>query len=127
MIGASIATSCGSWSFEYLQKSFESSGIQVPLAPSTPLALRSITFRSDKHVYLDQSELEQAVSCGKHRKNENPNKFYDNLLLLNNEENQQSEKFFNSYIFPRMVQDISLDQKEFDHFVSSLHLGLQYY
>lgn len=99
MIGAAVATSCSSWSFEYLQKcclfhhfsciAFELSGIQVPLAPSTPLVLRTVSFRSDKHVYLDQNELEQALRNGKHRKNDNPNKFYDNLLLLNEEENRQ--------------------------------------
>ena len=57
--------------------------IQVPLAPSTPLALHSVSFRADKNIFLNKAELSKVVECGRKRKNPNPNKKYDTLLLMN--------------------------------------------
>ena len=63
--------------------------IQIPLAPGVPLVLRSVSFRCDKHIYLNKEALSQVVECGKRKKNPNPNKRYDILLLLNDEEQKR--------------------------------------
>ena len=63
--------------------------IQIPLAPDVPLVLRSVSFRCDKHIYLNKEALSQVVECGKRKKNPNPNKRYDILLLLNDEEQKR--------------------------------------
>ena len=106
MIGGAVAASCGSWSFPYLNAcmnfvfslyhlAFTMPAIQVPLAPSTPLALHSVSFRADKNIFLNKTELAKVVECGRKRKNPNPNKKYDTLLLMNN---SQEESVGRSYI-----------------------------
>ena len=68
---------------------FELPQIPIPLAPGAPLVLRSVSFRCDKHIYLNKEELAQVVECGKRKKNPNPNKRYDILLLLNDDEQRR--------------------------------------
>ena len=73
---------------------FELPQIPIPLAPGVPLVLRSVSFRCDKHIYLNKEELAQVVECGKRKKNPNPNKRYDILLLLNDDEQRRVRSLF---------------------------------
>ena len=122
------------------------SAIQVPLAPSTPLALHSVSFRADKNIFLNKAELAKVVECGRKRKNPNPNKKYDTLLLMNNSQDENVESLFenrdivrtiflfvhfttNSRRRPKVVLLLFCDDrghKEMDDFVKSLHLGTCY-
>ena len=60
----------------------------MPLAPSTPLVLDSVAFRADKNVFLNKQELEATVLSGRKRRNLNPNRTYDHVLLLDDQENR---------------------------------------
>lgn len=120
--------------------------IQVPLAPSTPLALHSVSFRADKNIFLNKSELMKVVECGRKRKNPNPNKKYDTLLLMNDSQEKcviciiinrsvvRTVFFFvcfatNCRRCPKVVLLMICNHrghKEMDDFVKSLHLGTCY-
>ena len=157
MIGGAVAASCGSWSFPYLNAcmnfafylyhlAFTMPAIQVPLAPSTPLALHSVSFRADKNIFLNKAELAKVVECGRKRKNPNPNKKYDTLLLMNSSqeesvgcfpENRNLVRAFFLFVHfttncgrrPKVVLLLFCDDrghKEMDDFVKSLHLGTCY-
>ena len=126
MIGGAVAASCGSWSLPYLVASFDLHNIQVPLAPSTPLVLDSVAFRADKNVFLNKQDLARTVESGRKRRNPNPNRKYDTLLLLDDEQMRNSEKFFSSFVLPRMTEDIKQEEKEMGDFIKSLHLGTCY-
>ena len=51
--------------------------------------LDSVAFRADKNVFLNKQELEATVMSGRKRRNLNPNRTYDHVLLLNDEENRE--------------------------------------
>lgn len=51
--------------------------------------LDSVAFRADKNVFLNKQELEATVLSGRKRRNLNPNRTYDHVLLLNDEENRE--------------------------------------
>lgn len=99
MVGAAVAVACGSWTPSYLQScrsffarshpAFSEPAIQVPLAPSTPLVLDSVAFRADKNVFLNKEALASTVNSGRKRRNTNPNRVYDHILLLDDEENAE--------------------------------------
>ena len=61
----------------------------MPLAPSTPLVLDSVAFRADKNVFLNKQELAATVLSGRKRRNLNPNRAYDHILLLDDQENRE--------------------------------------
>ena len=67
---------------------FNTENVAVPIAPSTPLVLQSVSFRSDKHTFLNKSELRSVVDKGRHKKNLNPNKSRDMILLMTDEEDR---------------------------------------
>ena len=99
MVGAAVAVACGSWTPSYLQSckpflvcsrpAFSEPAIQVPLAPSTPLVLDSVAFRADKNVFLNKEALASTVNSGRKRRNTNPNRMYDHILLLDGKENAE--------------------------------------
>ena len=68
---------------------FNTENVAIPIAPSTPLVLQSVSFRSDKHIFLNKSELRSVVDGGRHKRNLNPNKSYDLLLLMTDEEDRR--------------------------------------
>ena len=61
----------------------------MPLAPSTPLVLDSVAFRVDKNVFLNKQELAATVLSGRKWRNLNPNRTYDHILLLDDQENRE--------------------------------------
>ena len=61
---------------------FGSDPIQIPIAPGIPLCLESVSFRNDKNVFLHYEDYQSIVRCGKKRDNLNPNRNYDNLILV---------------------------------------------
>lgn len=63
--------------------------IAIPIAPSTPLVLQSVSFRSDKHTYLNKRELQSVVDQGRRKKNPNPNRLYDLLILMSDDEDKK--------------------------------------
>ena len=68
---------------------FNTENVAIPIAPSTPLVLQSVSFRSDKQTFLNKSELRSVVDGGRHKKNQNPNKAHDMILLMTDEEDRR--------------------------------------
>ena len=61
---------------------FDEKPIVVPIAPSLPLCLDSVSFRNDKNIFLTKKELEEVVSLGRKKPNLNPNRNYNEIILL---------------------------------------------
>lgn len=61
---------------------FDEKPIVVPIAPSLPLCLDSVSFRNDKNIFLTKKELEKVVSLGRKKPNLNPNRNYNEIILL---------------------------------------------
>ena len=61
---------------------FDETPVIVPIAPSLPLCLDSVSFRNDKDIFLTKKELEKVISLGRKKPNLNPNRNYNEIILL---------------------------------------------
>ena len=107
--------------------------------------LDSVAFRADKNVFLNKQELARTVASGRKKRNPNPNRKYDTLLLLDDEQmrNVGTVQLYNlerrvlflvctttdsrGYKAVRMVLLVSgREEKEMSDFIKSLHIGTRY-
>ena len=61
---------------------FDEIPVIVPIAPSLPLCLDSVSFRNDKNIFLTKKELEEVFSLGRKKPNLNTNRNYNEIILL---------------------------------------------